>query len=1685
MIHIHGHSSNAASHCVGKPPARNLRRKSRALLTGILIAHAAGAAGLGSNATAVSPSVLPTGGQITAGAATISSAGTTMTVDQSSQRAAIDWLSFSIGAKSTVDFEQPSAGAITLNRVVGGEQSVIAGALHANGQVFLLNSDGVLFTKSASVNTGGLVASTLTLSDADFMAGRTSFTSNNGSKASLVNLGSITADHGYVALLADQVSNQGVITAKLGTAVLAAGDRVSLNFNGNSLMGVTVNTGALNALVENRQAIIADGGTVILTAKGLDSVLAGVVNNSGEIQAQTVAERSGHIYLLGDLQSGTVNVAGTLDASAPNGGDGGTIETSAASVKVGPNTMITTAAAHGSTGTWSIDPVDFTIAPSGGDITGATLSSELATTNVSLSSVNGSQGTLGNLNVNDTVSWGAHTLTLTAVNDIDVNAVMTVTGTASLNLEPGSGMVNMALGASGFTGSVNFGGTGTLTMNGQVYTVINSLGTASSSGDGTLQGMRGNLAGHYALGSNIDASSTSTWNSGAGFTPIAASGDFTGTFDGLGHTISGLTITSSNYTPIGLFGTVEGSSNAPVFLRNVGLTNLAVTCYEPCGALLGYGEYYTTIQNVSVSGSLIGDGYGGGELEEAGMIVGYLQSYNTAGLPPYDSKIVNVYSSGTIFANEPEYVGGIAGEVYCISMSGMHSNVTMTFQPGNYEDGEGLGGLVGEVDYGSITASTFTGTINLQSSATGTSNTAYYEEVGGLVGYFDSNDAISNSHFSGSILGTCPVNTCSDGDEYIGGLAGENEGLITSSYATGVITLAKNENENVGGLVGDSGDAAISNSYSTVVITAPGSYNRSFGGFIGDFDGQPITNSYATGSVTVGPNAQSVGGFVGYANCCQTISAVYSTGAVTAGTGSTQVGGFAGYLSGTTLSNAYATGAVTAGAGSSNIAGFVGEAGGSLILTNAYASGFTVPGSGSTYVGGLVGKDDGGNTVTASFWDTTSTGQSTSALGHGMTTAQMQQQVNFTSATSANGSVNPGWDFGSTWVMYNGDTYPLLQVFMTPLTVTPVTTAVYSGTATDTLVYSTTPNMSYLFGTATLSGLGTNVGTYTVGLSGLYSNQQGYIITSPSTSVTINPLPVTVATQSGATKVYDGTTAAASNLLTISNVVTGDSVTLSGTATLAAAGVGNENLVSLTGLSLNNPNYTLTGAAPSGAVAITARPIDVTTTSGATKVYDGTTAAAANLLSITNVVTGDSVTLSGTATLAASGVGNENLVSLTGLSLNNPNYTITGGAPSGAVAITARPVDVSTVSGATKVYDGTTAAAANLLTLTNIVTGDTVTLSGSASVAASSAGNENLVSLTGLSLNNANYTLTGATPSGAVDITAKPVDVTTVSGATKVYDGTTAAAANLLTITNVVTGDSVTLSGTASVAASGVGNENLMSLTGLSLNNANYTLTGATPSGAVAITARPVDVTTVAGATRAYDGTTAAPADLLAITNVVSGDTVALSGAATLAGSSVGTEDLSGLVGLSLSNPNYTLSNGIPSGSVIITAAASAPTAPIAPSAPFAANAIADALTAPELATVEAQGGNAANTSATAQSAAGNVVYTPVVLSGTFSSGDRLAVVSSPTGDEPTVTVSLSQARQMLQGADAVVATDSNSEQSNDDNKPRAAGGQSGTSNGTRDVRVPVSRNSLAEIVNGGVKLPSGVEQQLFVVKSN
>src|SRR5436853_2345781 len=158
---------------------------------------------------------LPTGGQVAAGVAAISRpTAQSLQVNQSSQNAILNWQTFSIGAGNSVVFQQPSASSIALNRVLGNSASEIFGSLSANGQLFLVNPNGVLFGRGSQIDVGGLAASTLNIKDSDFMSGRYVFT-NGGAAGTVVNEGNITTLSGYAALIGPQVSNTGVISARM------------------------------------------------------------------------------------------------------------------------------------------------------------------------------------------------------------------------------------------------------------------------------------------------------------------------------------------------------------------------------------------------------------------------------------------------------------------------------------------------------------------------------------------------------------------------------------------------------------------------------------------------------------------------------------------------------------------------------------------------------------------------------------------------------------------------------------------------------------------------------------------------------------------------------------------------------------------------------------------------------------------------------------------------------------------------------------------------------------------------------------------------------------------------------------------------------------------------------------------------------------------------------------------------------------------------------------------------------------------------------------------------------------------------------------------------------------------------------------------------------------------------------
>ena len=298
--------------------ARGKRASGALLLAGLLLA-APIAPSLAAPPNPPAANQLPTGGKVVAGQAGIAQSGATLNINQSSNRAAIDWATFNVGRAAQVNFNQPGTTSVTLNRVLDSNPSQIFGRVTAPGQIFFTNPNGAYFAPGASVEVGGLVATTHSIGNAEFMAGGNSF-SRNGATGSIVNEGKLTASlGGYIALLAPEVRNGGLIFAQMGTVALAAGEVFELQFDANNtLASLRVSPATLAALVENGNAVQAPGGLVILSARAADQLQGSVVRNSGSIEAGSLVERGGRIVLTGDhitLASGS-----KLDASGASGG---------------------------------------------------------------------------------------------------------------------------------------------------------------------------------------------------------------------------------------------------------------------------------------------------------------------------------------------------------------------------------------------------------------------------------------------------------------------------------------------------------------------------------------------------------------------------------------------------------------------------------------------------------------------------------------------------------------------------------------------------------------------------------------------------------------------------------------------------------------------------------------------------------------------------------------------------------------------------------------------------------------------------------------------------------------------------------------------------------------------------------------------------------------------------------------------------------------------------------------------------------------------------------------------------------------------------------------------------------------------------------------------------------------------
>ncbi|MFX4282251.1 filamentous hemagglutinin N-terminal domain-containing protein [Aliarcobacter butzleri] len=688
----------------------------------------------------------PSGGVVTSGSANISQNGKVTDITQSTQKASINWNKFNIASDETVNFKQPNSSSITLNRVVGNEKSIINGALNANGQVWIINSNGVLFGKGASINTAGLLATTKELSDTDFQAGKYNF--KGSSTESVINLGEIDiSDSGYATLLANTVSNEGTIKAVKGSVRLIGANEVTINLNGNSIVDLTVEKGILDSLVENKGAIYSDGGEIYLTTNAVDELLKGVVNNEGIIEANSLDGVTGFVELF--AHGGEAKIGGTITAKE------GFVETS------GKDFTFNDAKIEA--GEWLIDPVNVTIDDSladaietqlgNGDVT---IETETSSSTVD-TSANESAGE-GNITVNSDITWSEATrLTLDAVNNIYMNAIIENTNATD------GGVYFQARNVSD-----------AVVFDSNAKVIINNANQ--------LQWMNTARRGNYELGSDIDASDTINWNNGQGWKAIGGQytgQEFQGTFDGLGHTIDKLYINNPSELQ-GLFAFIDGAT-----IQNVGITNADFTVGSKSGILVGKSfSNDSTISHVYTSGKI--KAYENTDNYDMGGLIGenfrgiISSSYSTASVSGYNN------------------VGGLVG--------GSYTSISSSYATGPVSGYNNVGGLVGSnfktisTSYatGSVSGDEYVGGLAGSNGNNSSISTSYAigsvsgdRFVGGLVGGMG-NGIISTSYATGSVSGSNSIGGL------VGGIANGTTPTITNSYASNTVS----QSDSSGGLIG-------------------------------------------------------------------------------------------------------------------------------------------------------------------------------------------------------------------------------------------------------------------------------------------------------------------------------------------------------------------------------------------------------------------------------------------------------------------------------------------------------------------------------------------------------------------------------------------------------------------------------------------------------------------------------------------------------------------------------------------------------------------------------------------------------------------------------------------------------------------------------------------------------------------
>jgi len=1533
--------STARDAYVAVPESAHARGKAASglallVLAGLLaggLAHQAHASG-----------TLPTGGVVSAGTGSISQSGSTMTIQQTSARMAIDWNAFSIGAGNTVNFVQPSASAVALNRVLGSDVSVIQGALRANGQVFLINPNGILFSPSAQVNVGSLVASTLNLSNADFMAGRYRF--EGSSSNAVVNQGNISAANGgAIALIAARITNSGTLNAPQGQVLMGAGSKVTLDLGGPVRIEVT--QGALDALIEQGGAIRADGGLVYLTAKATNQLMTTVINHTGITEARTLATgQQGQITLLGDMTNGQINVGGTLDASALGKGNGGFIETSAAQVDTRADLRVTAGATQGSGGTWLIDPYDYIINSTAASNIVSALNTGTSVT-VTTASSNTSYGAQATTNGDITVAsaiaksaGGDATLTLRADRNIIVNSDIGATvGKLNLTLSAANaasatvGGVNINANLSSNGGNILIGGAAGTATNGIGY----ALNSDSSSAAVTIQQNKA----LSSAGGNIVINGRST---------ATGSGSYSGTKGGI-YVKSGASVNSGGGN---IFMSGISTADTKVFGFGIEGNSGTVTTFTTSGST---GTILVDAQNtLNANGAL-------------GLLNNGNQTRVQFSAPSVAHMLFKINGSSqlTSFTMSPP-----CGTAYPNCGTLLVPGANNSYLYGSYQ----------AVNMATHAMYVFTGsgskTYDGNTNATGLSITTLGAPAGFTTGGLAFHTASKNAGTYSSLVNDAanPNTYTSSGTDYAVAYFYDpytvTPKTITPSAANKVYdgTTAASVTSS-GVLAGDtvnfnytSGNFASKDAGSGIGVTVSG-INLS------GTDAANYTISSTTLNTTANITARplNLSGSRVYDGSLAVAASALNLGNLVAGEDLVLSG------SGSVANKNAATGK-TLTQGTLNVAdGSTGKAsnytfsGGSLTVDITKA-GLTVSGlsaqnkvydgstaatlTGSAALAGVIGSDsvsvNGGAAMTGTFADKNAgTAKAVSASLGGISLtggdADNYQVTGFASPltadiTKATLTVS---GLAAQNKVYDGSTAATLTGSATLAGIIGSDTVNLSGSAPTSGAFADKNAGTAKTVTASLAGLGL--------AGGDADNYQIGGLTTPL-AANITKATLTVSGLAAQNKVYDGSTAATlTGTAALAGVIGSDTVNLSGSApssgTFADKNVGTAKTVtaSLASLGLaggDADNYQIGGLTAPLAANITKATLTVSGLAAQNKVYDGSTAATlTGTAALAGVIGSDTVNLSGSAptsgAFADKNVGTAKTVtaSLAGLGLaggDADNYQIGGLTAPLAANITKATLTVSGLSAQNKVYDGSTAATlTGSATLAGVIGSDTVNLSGSAPTSGAFAdknvGTAKTVtaSLAGLGLAGGdadNYQIGGLTAPLAANITKATLTVSGLAAQNKVYDGSTAATlTGTAALAGVIGSDSVSVNGAAAMtgtfADKNVGTTKAVSasLGGISLTGSdadNYQVTGFASPLTADITPRAITLSSLTAANKAYDGNRSATLNGASFSNLVAGETLTLAGSGTFADANAGvgkTVTVSDVTALTLGNGTGLASN--------------------------------------------------------------------------------------------------------------------------------------------------------------------------------